>query len=165
TVMANLGLDRALRTAGVRIVKTQVGDRYVLEEMLRLGANLGGEQSGHLLCLDHSTTGDGIVSALHLLAVMRETGQSLAELASCMSKFPQVLVNVPVREKRSLDAIPGLGERVAALEAEMNGAGRSVPRYPGPEAVARVMVEGEELPRVERMAAELAAMIRQAIGR
>jgi len=165
TVMANLGLDRALRTAGVRIVKTQVGDRYVLEEMLRLGANLGGEQSGHLLCLDHSTTGDGIVSALHLLAVMRETGQSLAELASCMSKFPQVLVNVPVREKRSLDAIPGLGERVAALEAEMNGAGRIVLRYSGTEAVARVMVEGEDLPRVERMAAELAAMIRQAIGR
>ncbi|HYB44271.1 MAG TPA: phosphoglucosamine mutase, partial [Candidatus Methylomirabilis sp.] len=108
TVMANLGLDHALQSAGVRTVKTQVGDRYVLEEMLKLGANLGGEQSGHLLFLDHSSTGDGIVSALHLLGAMRESGQPLSELSRCMTKFPQVLVNVPVREKRPFDAIPGL---------------------------------------------------------
>ena len=165
TVMANLGLDRALTSAGVRVVKTQVGDRYVLEEMLKLDARLGGEQSGHLLFLDHSSTGDGIVSALHLLGVMRETGQSLSDLASCMTKFPQVLVNVPVKEKRAFDTIPGLGDRVTDLEAEMNGAGRIVLRYSGTESLARIMVEGEEQGRVERIAAELAEMIRSAIGR
>ena len=108
TVMANLGLEHSLREAGIRMVKTQVGDRYVLEEMVRIGANLGGEQSGHLLFLDHATTGDGIVSALQLLAVMRETGQPLSALAACLTKFPQVLVNVPVRRKPPLDSIDGL---------------------------------------------------------
>jgi len=165
TVMANLGLDRALRGAGVRIVKTQVGDRYVLEEMLKVGANIGGEQSGHLLFLDHSGTGDGIVSALHLLAVMRESGQSLSTLASCMTKFPQTLVNVPVRTKPPLETIPGLSQRVADLEGAMNGGGRILLRYSGTEALVRVMVEGEDRERVETMAAELAEMLRAAIGR
>jgi phosphoglucosamine mutase len=165
TVMANLGLDRALHGAGIRVVKTQVGDRYVLEEMLRLGANLGGEQSGHFLFLDHSSTGDGIVSALHLLGVMRETGRSLSDLASCMTKFPQVLVNVAVREKRPFDAIPGLDGRLAALEAELADSGRILLRYSGTESLARIMVEGEEQGRVEKIAAELAGMIRAAIGR
>ncbi len=165
TVMANLGLDRTLRSVGVGMVKTQVGDRYVLEEMLRLGANLGGEQSGHLLFLDHSSTGDGIVSALSLLGVMRETGQTLSELASCMTKFPQVLVNVPVKEKRPFEAIPGLAARVACLEAEMDGSGRILLRYSGTESLARVMVEGEEQGCIESIAAELAGMIREAIGR
>ena len=165
TVMANLGLDRALRNAGVKIVKTQVGDRYVLEEMLRLGANLGGEQSGHLLFLDHSSTGDGIVSALHLLEAMKESGCPLSELATCMAKFPQVLVNVPVREKRPFDAIPGLRGRVAGFEAEMNGSGRILLRYSGTESLARVMVEGEEQGRIENIAAELAGLIAEAIGR
>jgi phosphoglucosamine mutase len=165
TIMANLGLDRALTSAGVRVVKTQVGDRYVLEEMLRLGANLGGEQSGHLLLLDHSSTGDGIVSGLHLIAVMQETGEPLSELARCMKKFPQVLVNVPVTERRPFDAIPGLSARVAAREAELDGAGRILLRFSGTELLARVMVEGEELERVERIAVELADTIRRAIGR
>jgi phosphoglucosamine mutase len=165
TVMANLGLDRALRGAGVRIVKTQVGDRYVLEEMLKVGANIGGEQSGHLLFLDHSGTGDGIVSALHLLAVMRETGQPLSTLASCMTKFPQTLVNVPVKTKPPLETIPGLSQRVADLEAAMNGGGRILLRYSGTEALVRVMVEGEDRERVETIAAELAEMLRAAIGR
>jgi phosphoglucosamine mutase len=165
TVMANLGLDRALQSMGVRIVKTQVGDRYVLEEMLRLGANLGGEQSGHLLVLDHSSTGDGIVSALQLLTVMRETEQPLSALSRCLTKFPQTLVNVPVTEKRPFDAIPGLSARITGLEAEMNGEGRILLRYSGTELLARVMVEGEEQERVESIAAELAGMIRTAIGR
>ncbi len=165
TVMANMGLDRALGDAGVRVVKTQVGDRYVLEEMLKLGANLGGEQSGHLLFLDHSSTGDGIVSALHLLGVMKETGAPLSALASCMAKFPQVLVNVPVRERQPLDTIPGLSGRLAELEAELDGAGRILLRYSGTEPLVRVMVEGEEQGRVDGIAAELAGMIRAAIGR
>ncbi len=164
TVMANLGLDKALKDAGVRTVKTQVGDRYVLEEMLKVGANLGGEQSGHLLFLDHATTGDGIASALHLLGVMRETGQPLSELARCMVKFPQVLVNVPVKEKRPFDDIPGLTARVSAFEAEMNGAGRILLRYSGTESLARIMLEGEDQAHIEGVAADVAAMIRTAIG-
>ena len=121
TVMANLGLDEALRAAGVGIVKTQVGDRYVSEEMQRLGANLGGEQSGHLLFLDHVPAGDGILSALALLSVMRETGEDLATLASCMRKFPQVLVNVPVRSTPPFDSLPGFEERMRTFEEEKIG--------------------------------------------
>ncbi|MBI2526173.1 MAG: phosphoglucosamine mutase [Candidatus Rokubacteria bacterium] len=165
TVMANLGLDRALGEAGIRTVKTQVGDRYVLEEMLRLGANLGGEQSGHLLFLDHATTGDAIVSALQLLTVMRETGKSLSALSTCLTKFPQVLLNVPVREKRPLEDIPGLTACAEGHDREMNGSGRILLRYSGTEALLRVMVEGEDQSRIERMAAELAGMIQREIGR
>jgi phosphoglucosamine mutase len=164
TVMANLGLDKALRDVGLTTVKTQVGDRYVLEEMIRIGANLGGEQSGHLLFLDHATTGDGIVSALQLLAVMRETGEPLSALAGRMTKFPQVLVNVRVRDRRPLDRIPGLSPRVEAIEREMNGAGRIVLRYSGTELLARVMVEGEEQTRVDAIAHELADLIRKESG-
>jgi phosphoglucosamine mutase len=164
TVMANLGLEKALREAGLSVVKTQVGDRYVVEEMLRIGATLGGEQSGHLLFLDHSPSGDGIVSALQLLAVMRETGQTLSALSRCLIKFPQVLVNVPVRDRPPLDSIAGLRDRVAAIEAEMDGGGRILLRYSGTEPLARVMVEGEDQRRIEAIAEEMAAMIRQAIG-
>ena len=128
--------------------------------MQRVGANLGGEQSGHLLFLDHSTTGDGIASALHLLGVMRETGQPLSELAACMVKFPQVLVNVRVKERRPFDEIPGLADRVSAFEAEVNGAGRILLRYSGTESLARIMLEGEEQDHIERVAGEVAAMIR-----
>ena len=164
TVMANLGLEHSLREAGIRMVKTQVGDRYVLEEMVRIGAVLGGEQSGHLLFLDHATTGDGIVSALQLLSVMRETGRPLSALSACLTKFPQVLVNVPVRKKPPLDSIDGLGPRAAALEGQMNGAGRILLRYSGTELLARVMVEGQEQAQIEGIAQELAGIIRRAIG-
>jgi len=165
TVMANLGLVQALRQVDVETITTQVGDRYVLEEMQKLGANLGGEQSGHLLLLDHSSTGDGLVSALQLLAVMRDTGQSLGQLSACMTKFPQVLVNVPVKEKRSFDAIPGLSARLGQLEASMNGSGRILLRYSGTELLARVMVEGEDRRHIEGIADEVAGIVRSAIGR
>jgi len=164
TVMANLGLDRALAEAGIAVVKTQVGDRYVYEEMRRRGANLGGEQSGHLLFLDHAPAGDGILSALALLTVMRETGEPLASLARCLRKFPQVLVNVPVRAKPPLEAIDGLCERVARFEQEMNGVGRILVRYSGTEPLARVMIEGADAARIQAMADELAALIRAAVG-
>ncbi len=164
TVMANLALDRVLTKAGVRIAKVAVGDRYVLEEMLRIGANLGGEQSGHLLFLDHTTTGDGIVSALQLIGAMRETGSSLGELSRCLTKFPQVLLNVAVKSKPPVETIPGLAERAKGLEAEMNGAGRILLRYSGTEALLRVMIEGEEQARIERMAEELAGIVRRSIG-
>ncbi|HYY06923.1 MAG TPA: phosphoglucosamine mutase, partial [Candidatus Limnocylindria bacterium] len=164
TVMANLGLDQALRAAGIRVVKTQVGDRYVLEGMQRLGANLGGEQSGHLLFLDHSPTGDGILSGLALLGVAAETRETLAALAGCLRKFPQVLRNVVVKAKPPIESLAGLAGRVAAFEREMDGAGRILIRYSGTEPLARVMVEGADGPRVSAMADELAALIRAQIG-
>jgi phosphoglucosamine mutase len=164
TVMANLGLDEALGAVGIRTVKTQVGDRYVSEEMCRLGANVGGEQSGHLLFLDHAPTGDGILSALALLSVVLEAGEPLETLAACMRKFPQVLVNVPVRSKPALDAVPGLMERVAALESEMRGAGRILLRYSGTESLARVMIEGADAERIRAMADEIAGLVCGALG-
>jgi phosphoglucosamine mutase len=164
TVMANLGLDESLKAAGIRVVKTQVGDRYVHEEMLKSGANLGGEQSGHLLFPDYMPTGDGILSALALLSVVRETGEPLASLATCMRKFPQVLVNVRVREKPPIESIAGLGARIGAFETEMNGVGRVLIRYSGTEALARVMIEGADAPRIQAMADELAGVIRAQIG-
>jgi phosphoglucosamine mutase len=164
TVMANLGLDRALGEAGIRVVKTQVGDRYVHEEMLRLGANLGGEQSGHLLLLDHSGAGDGILSALALLSVSRETGEPLAALARCMLKFPQVLVNVAVRVKPALESLDGVAERIRALEAELDGEGRILVRYSGTEPLARIMIEGADGARIRGLADELAALLRSRIG-
>jgi phosphoglucosamine mutase len=165
TVMANLGLDEALKSAGIRVSKTQVGDRYVQEEMLKSGANLGGEQSGHLLFPDYMPTGDGILSALALLSVVRETGEPLASLATCMRKFPQVLVNVPVARKPPIDSIAGLGERVGAFEREMNAGGRVLIRYSGTEALARVMIEGADAARIQAMADELAGLIRTELGR
>ena len=164
TVMANLGLDESLAAAGIEIVKTQVGDRYVHEEMQRRGANLGGEQSGHLLFLDHAPAGDGILSALALLHVVRESGESLAALASCMRKFPQVLVNVPVRSKPPFDAVRGLQDKVTAFEREMNGSGRVLIRYSGTEPLARVMIEGADGTRIQSMADELAGVIRSQLG-
>jgi phosphoglucosamine mutase len=164
TVMANLGLDQVLRAAGIEVVKTQVGDRYVYEEMQRRGANLGGEQSGHLLFLDHSPSGDGILSALALLSVMLDTGESLASLASCLRKFPQVLVNVPVLAKPPIESLSGLGDRVRVFEQEMDGGGRILIRYSGTEPLARVMIEGADGARIRAMADELAGLIRAQIG-
>jgi phosphoglucosamine mutase len=161
TVMANLGLDESLTAAGISIVKTQVGDRYVHEEMMRVGTNLGGEQSGHLLFPDYAPTGDGILSALAILAVMRETGETLASLAGCMRKFPQVLVNVPVARKPPIDSLTGVTEQIRVFEGEMNGTGRILVRYSGTESLARVMIEGADETRIRAMADELASTIRR----
>ncbi len=164
TVMANLGLDQCLAEAGIRVVKTQVGDRYVHEEMQRSGASVGGEQSGHLIFLDHAPTGDGILSALVLLSVMRETGEPLASLARCLRKFPQVLLNVPVRTKPPIASLTGLVTRVQDFEHEMNGAGRVLVRYSGTEPLARVMIEGADATRIQAMAEELARLLRTELG-
>jgi phosphoglucosamine mutase len=165
TVMANLGLDEALTAAGISVVKTQVGDRYVHEEMLRSGANLGGEQSGHLLFPDYAPTGDGVLSALAVLGVMRETGETLASLATCMRKFPQVLVNVPVTRKPPIDSLTDVAARIRVFESEMNGTGRILVRYSGTEPLARVMIEGADGARIRGMADELAAAIRRELER
>jgi phosphoglucosamine mutase len=164
THMSNFGLELAMRELGITLVKTQVGDRYVLEEMLRGGFNLGGEQSGHLLFLDHSTTGDGLITALTILGIMRARGQTLSSLAGVMRRFPQVLLNVPVREKRDLEQVPAVRAAVASVERALGGRGRVYIRYSGTEALARVMVEGESVTQVESYAADIAAAVETALG-
>jgi len=142
TVMSNMGLEKALEKMGLRLIRTKVGDRFVVEEMRRGGYNLGGEQSGHIIFLDHATTGDGILAALQLLAVMKKRGKPLSELARLMEKFPQVLVNVKVREKKPPEEIPGLAELVARIEKELGNQGRVLIRPSGTEPKYRVMIEG-----------------------
>jgi phosphoglucosamine mutase len=164
TVMANLGLDRALREIGVAMVRTPVGDRHVLAEMHRLGANLGGEQSGHVVFLDHATTGDGLLSALQLLRVVRESGRSLESLASAVVKCPQVLVNVRVRAKPALRELRRLGEVVGLWESRLDGRARIVVRYSGTEPLARVMVEGDDQVTIEGVAQEIASVLDAELG-
>jgi phosphoglucosamine mutase len=164
THMSNFGLELAMRELGITLAKTQVGDRYVLEEMLRGGFNLGGEQSGHLLFLDHSTTGDGLITALSILGIMRAREQPLSKLASVMRKFPQVLVNIPVREKRDLAQVPAVQAAVENVERALAGRGRVYIRYSGTEALARVMVEGQDVALVESYAADIAGAVQTALG-
>ncbi len=164
TVMANLGLERALAERGIGMVRTAVGDRYVLEEMFRRGANLGGEQSGHIIFLDHATTGDGLLSALMLVWIVRETGRPLWELAARVAKLPQVLVNVAVRAKPPLAGIPALGDLVSRWEKKLEGRARILVRYSGTEPLARIMVEGDDRVTIDTVAEEIAAVLRAEIG-
>lgn len=164
TVMANLGLERALAALGVGLVRTPVGDRYVLEEMHRRNANLGGEQSGHIIFLDHAPTGDGLLSALQLVRILRETGRPLAELAARVQKLPQVLANVAVRAKPPLESLAAVGEVVERWERKLEGRVRILVRYSGTEALARIMVEGEDRMAIESAAQEIAAATRAEIG-
>lgn len=159
TVMSNMGLEVALKRQGARLVRTQVGDRYVVETMVQEGYNLGGEQSGHLIYLDHSTTGDGILSALQLLAIMQREQKSLAELASLMEVYPQTLVNVRVLEKRDLSEIPPVIRGIRAAEKALGDRGRLLIRYSGTEPVVRVMCEGENPQKIETIAQEVAQLI------
>jgi phosphoglucosamine mutase len=164
TVMSNAGLDVAMRQAGITVARTPVGDRQVLEEMLRRGYALGGEQSGHIIFAEHNTTGDGIVTALQVLALMQRTGKALSELAACMRRFPQVLENVRVQRKEDLRSLPKVQERIQKAEAALAGAGRVLVRYSGTEPVARVMVEGPDEATIRRWAGEIAAAVREALG-
>ncbi len=164
TVMSNLGLERALRPLGGRVVRTAVGDRSVVEEMRAHGYNFGGEQSGHLVFLDHVTTGDGVAAALNVLAVMIREGRPLSELATCFDPVPQVLLNVPVREKRSLAELPGVLRAVAAVERRLGKEGRVLVRASGTEATLRVLVEGPDRTRIQADAASIAEEIRRALG-
>jgi phosphoglucosamine mutase len=163
TVMSNLGLEQALRAEGIEFLRAAVGDRYVLDLMKRHGGVLGGETSGHLLCLDRTTTGDGLVSALQVLAVMKRTGRTLAELAAGMPQFPQVMVNVKVRERIDPRQSPAIQGHVQRVEAALGGKGRVVLRASGTEPLIRVMVEGEEEEAVTRHAHELAETVRQSV--
>jgi phosphoglucosamine mutase len=164
TVMSNLGLERALERQGIRLVRTKVGDRYVVEEMRSGGYNLGGEQSGHVVFLDHNTTGDGLLSGLQALAILRRKGRPLSELVGGIERFPQVLLNVRVAEKRPLESMPLVCERIRKVEQELAGRGRVVIRYSGTEPKVRVMVEGDDEGRVHDYARELVELLRRALG-
>ena len=163
TTMANLGLERALEKSGLKLARTAVGDRYVLEEMLRIGANLGGEQSGHILFLDDATTGDGMLTAIKMASVIALAGP-LDELVAEMKVFPQKIVNVKVKSKPSLDSLPEVSRELAAAEKALGTSGRVVLRYSGTEPLARVMVEAEHEDDVRRWTDTLANSLRLAIG-
>jgi len=165
TIMSNIGLEVALRERGARLVRVKVGDRYVVEEMLRGGYNLGGEQSGHLVFLDHTTTGDGLVAALTVAALMLERQRPLSALKQVMTKFPQRLLNVPVARRAELDSLGKVSQMIQRVQAELGERGRVVVRYSGTEPLVRVMVEGEDVSRVQTFAEEIAAAVGEELGR
>lgn len=164
TVMSNLGLENALRGLGIDFYRAKVGDRQVLAMLRDRGGILGGETSGHLLCLDKTTTGDGLITALQVLAVMRRTGKSLSELASGMHRLPQILLNVKVDRRIDIDSNASITAAVKEAELTLEGRGRVVLRASGTEPLIRVMVEGEEEELVKRLAEGLADSVREAIG-
>jgi len=161
TVMSNMGLEVAMQKMGGKMIRTAVGDRYVVEAMRAKGYNFGGEQSGHLIFLDHNTTGDGILAALQLLAVMIKSNKPISELAKVMESFPQVLKNVRTAEKINPKHIPGFSAAVTALEQKLGDNGRILVRPSGTEPVIRVMVEGEDETEINTMADELCELIRK----
>jgi phosphoglucosamine mutase len=164
TTMSNMGLEAALKRSGIAMIRAAVGDKYVLEQMLATGASLGGEQSGHIIFSGRSTTGDGLLTALLLLDIVHRSGKSLDELLADLKTFPQVIVNVKVREKRPLDAIPTVAAAIRDAESELADTGRVVIRYSGTEALARVMIEAESEPRMRHHADTIAAAIRSELG-
>jgi phosphoglucosamine mutase len=164
TVMSNIGLEIALRSVGIQLVRTAVGDKYVLEELLRLGASLGGEQSGHIILPDLSLAGDGMITALCLLRALRESRQSLSEMTAGFKQYPQILLNVGVREKVPFDEIASIRAAVEEVEELLSQKGRLLLRYSGTEPLARVMIEGENQEQIENYAAKIAGAIERAIG-
>ena len=165
TTMSNMGLEAALRRDGIRMLRAPVGDKYVLEEMLKTGATLGGEQSGHILFRDgDATTGDGILTALRVLGVMARSGKSLADLVADLKVYPQEIKNVLVREKKPFEQIPAVMEAIRKAEQELSGNGRVVVRYSGTEKLARVMIEAESEQAMRRHTDAIANAVQQALG-
>lgn len=164
TTMSNMGLEAALKRSGITMLRSSVGDRYVLELMERKNAALGGEQSGHILFPHLATTGDGLLTALVVLDLVARTGKTIEELTCDLKVFPQVIVNVKVREKKPLEEIPSVVERIRTAEAELDGSGRVVIRYSGTEALARVMIEAEDEGRMRFHADAIAEAIRGELG-
>ena len=162
--MSNLGLERALSARNGKLMRTAVGDRYVVEAMREQGFMLGGEQSGHIIFLDHATTGDGIVAALRVLAVMVQEGKPLSELARTMTRYPQVLLNFAVARKRPFEEMPAVQKLIARVENELGSDGRVVVRYSGTESKARVMIEGTDESGIKAYAAEIADTLKQALA-
>ena len=164
TQMSNMALENYLNEKGLKLERTRVGDRYVVEAMRKLGANLGGEKSGHMLFLDHSTTGDGLLASLQILSIMKKKGRSLSELAGIISMFPQILNSLEVKEKKPFEQIPGLVELVRESEKILGGKGRINLRYSGTEPLARVMVEGEDETLINGIASRVSSVISENIG-
>lgn len=164
TVMSNYGLEETLGEAGISFLRAPVGDRHVVEEMLRSGCLLGGEQSGHILFLEHQTTGDGIVTALQVLAVMKRGGAKLSRLAARMKRYPQVLLNVKVKERVPLTDLPEVEKAVAAAEKKLKGKGRVLVRFSGTEPKVRVMVEGRNNRQITAIAEGIAALLSRSLG-
>jgi phosphoglucosamine mutase len=165
TTMSNMGLEIALKSSGIKMLRANVGDKYVLEEMLKTGATLGGEQSGHIIFRDgDSTTGDGLLTALRLMDIIVSSGKQLAELVADLKVFPQKIQNIRVREKTPFAQIPAVQAAIEAAETELNGNGRVVVRYSGTEALARVMVEAESQEKMQSLTAGIAAEIQKALG-
>jgi phosphoglucosamine mutase len=164
TVMSNMGLDIAMKKHGINVVKTPVGDRYVVEEMRNRGFNIGGEQSGHIIFLEHNTTGDGLISALQVVALMAKTGKKLSSLAEVVTKLPQVIKNVKIREKRPITEMPDVNAAINDIEEKMNGKGRVFIRYSGTENLLRIMLEGEDETMINDWASDIAAEVEKEIG-
>jgi phosphoglucosamine mutase len=164
TVMSNIGLEIALRESRIDLVRTAVGDKYVMEEMIKRDLSIGGEQSGHIIFSEHLFTGDGIVTALSVLRVMTESGRELADLASELVTYPQVLVNVRVRLKQDLSAVQPVAEAMARVEQRLAGEGRLLVRYSGTEPLLRVMIEGKDQQQIQTWAAEIANAVRHHLG-
>jgi phosphoglucosamine mutase len=164
TVMSNIGLELAFKSEGIRLIRTDVGDKYVLEELLRLGASLGGEQSGHIIFPRESLAGDGLITTLKMLRAMTDAGKPLHKLIEGFQTFPQILVNVPVSFKQPFADVPAIQNAVREIEVALASRGRLLLRYSGTEALARVMIEGESQIEIEKQANELAGVIRDALG-
>ena len=164
TVMSNFGLDETLESRGGKVLRTKVGDRYVIEAMLRDGHNVGGEQSGHMIFRDHASTGDGIVSALQILRVMIDTGKPLSELRKVLKKYPQAQRNLRVKDKPPLDTLPEVQKLLAAAEADLSGKGRVLLRYSGTEPKIRLLIEGRDQAAIDAHADRIAEALRAEIG-
>lgn len=164
TVMSNFGLELSMAKAGITLIRTPVGDRYLLERMLAEGYNFGGEQSGHFIFLDHNTTGDGLISALQILSLMKRSKKPLSELAKAMTAVPQILVNIKVKQKPVLELIPEIDRAIQENNRRLNGSGRVLIRYSGTEPLLRIMVEGEHASVVKDVADELARVVQAHIG-
>lgn len=164
TVMSNIGLEIALRESGIALVRCPVGDKYVMEEMIKRGISMGGEQSGHIIFSDHLFTGDGIATALNVLRTMADTGRELADLAAELVAYPQVLVNVRVRERTPLDSVPAIAEAIQRIEGRLAGQGRLLVRYSGTEPLLRVMIEGKDQQEIQGWAREIADIVTHHLG-
>jgi phosphoglucosamine mutase len=164
TVMSNIGLEIALRESGIELVRCPVGDKYVMEEMLKRGICLGGEQSGHIIFSDHLFTGDGLATALNVLRVMADSGRELADLAAQLTSYPQVLLNVRVRARKDLATVPPVVDAMKQVESRLGSDGRLLVRYSGTEPLLRIMLEGKDQQEIQSWAAEIAAVVKQELG-
>jgi len=164
TVMSNIGLEIALSSIGIKLLRTAVGDKYVLEELIKSGSELGGEQSGHVIFPRESFVGDGIMTTIFMLEALQETGKKFSDLSTGFTRYPQVLVNVKVREKRPFDEVADIETASREIEQQLAGKGRLLLRYSGTENLARVMIEGDDQSEIERQADGLAEIIRQSLG-